>query len=333
MQRNSLGTLLTAVAASLLVAGCGGSGASDVPDRGSLTIGITDAPVDDAAAVVIAMTEFEFKPAGDEPAFKVPVANAPRQLNLVEFTDGASATIIDNEDVPAGNYEWMRIYFDEASSFIQLESDGTMYPLVIPGGAQTGFKLVQGFTVPLNDNVTYMLDFDVRKSVVEPPGLSGPNGEPRRFVLKPAIRMTDVDETGAVEGIVDVSLTDIGNERCLSADPPLTGNAIYVFEGPDAALDDVADEEIDGVGGPLTNDVIDLNVVTGQYEYHLMFLLPGSYTLAFTCSAMADGAGDSDFPLPSDSGFDFDATMNVEVVSGEVKTCDIPSGQSQTDPC
>lgn len=328
MYRTSWIFMPALAALALVVSGCGGGGGGDEPGRGTLSIAVTDAPVDDAAAVVVAMTEFELKPAGGE-AFRVPVAGAPRALDLTDFTDGASATVIDGEDVPAGDYEWMRIYFDESASFIQLESDGAMYPLVIPSGDQTGFKLVSGFTVPVNDSVTYMLDFDVRKSVTEPPGQAGPNGEPRVFILKPAVRIMNVADTGAVEGVIDASLVDLNNERCLAAEPPLTGNAVYVFEGPDAALDDVADEDSDGVDGPLTSDVVEMNETTGEFEYHLMFLLPGPYTIAFTCSAMADGAGDDDYP-PAGSGFDFDATINVEVVSDEVKTCDIPS---ETDPC
>lgn len=319
-------TLAAAAALSTLASGCGSgsSGASGDADRGMISIAVTDAPVDDASAVVIAMTELELKPAGGE-AFSVPVTGAPRELDLTDFTDGASATIVEDEDVPAGGYDWMRIHIDESASYIQLESDGAMYPLVVPSSGQTGFKLVSGFTVPVNGSATYMLDFDVRKSVVEPPGLAGPNGEPRRFVLKPAVRIMNAAETGAVEGVVDASLVDVNNERCLAADPPLTGNAVYVFEGLDTVPDDVADEETDEAAPPLTSDIVEMNDTTGEFEYHLMFLRPGPYTLAFTCSGTADGAGDDDYPAPSDSGFDFDATINVEVVSGEVKTCAIPS--------
>lgn len=319
-------------AAALAVAGCSGSGGSG-DDTGSLSIGITDAPVDDAAAVVVAMTEFEFKPAGGEPAFRVAVDGAPRELDLTDFTDGISATVIDGETVPAGEYEWMRIYFDESLSYIQLESDGTTYPLVIPSGDQTGFKLVQGFTVPVNDSVTYMLDFDVRQSVVEPPGLAGPNGEPRTFLLKPAVRIMNTEDTGAVEGVIDATLVDVNNERCLAAEPEAAGNAVYVFEGRDAVLDDVAEEESDETEGPLTSDIVEMNDSTGEFEYHLMFLLPGEYTLAFTCTAGADGVADTDYPPSAESAFDFDATINVEVVSGEVKNCAIPAGEGQADPC
>lgn len=339
MYRTSHGLVAAGLVTTMLaVAGCGGSDYGDEqvdPNAtGRLSIAITDAPVDEAAAVVIAMTEFEFKPAGDEPSFRVAVEGAPRQLNLIDFTDGAAAVIINGEDVPAGDYEWMRIRFDESLSFVQLETDGTMYPLFIPSGAQTGYKLVHGFNVPVNDDVTYMLDFDVRKSLKEPPGLGIVNGV-RTFLLKPTVRVLNVADSGGVSGVVDMSLVDIMNERCLLAEPPLTGNAVYVFEGMDAVLDDEADEDepSDGIDGPLTSDVVDLNEVTGDYEYHLMFQLPGTYTLAFTCSVMADGASDDDYPDSADSKFDFDAQINVEIVSNEAKACNIPAPDFQADPC
>lgn len=339
MNTRTLGCWTGVFAAALLAAGCGGSNTeSQLPQSttGTLSIGITDAPVDEAAAVVIAMTEFEFKPVGDEPPFTVAVEGAPRQLNLLDFTNGDSEIIIDGEEVPAGDYEWLRIYFDEAASFVQLETDGTMYPLFIPSGAQTGYKLVQGFTVPLNDSVLYMIDFDVRKSLIEPPGLGGPTGN-RTFLLRPTARIVNTADAGSVSGIVDQGLIDVFNPRCADADPPLTGNAVYVFEGADAELDDVADEDTDGRAPPLTSDVVEQNAA-GDYEYMLKFLLPGTYKIAFTCSGMADGATDDDFPVPTDegaehSGFDFDAEIVVEIESNVEKSCPIPAAEGATEPC
>lgn len=325
MQRTSR---ILGLATAATLAACGGSGGSE-PERGAISIAVTDAPVDEAAAVVIAMTELELKPAGGT-AFRVPVIDAPRELDLTDFTNGTAATLIEDEDVPAGEYEWMRIYFDESASYIQLEQDGATYPLVIPSGNETGLKLVSGFTVPVNESVSYVLDFDLRKSVIEPPGQAGPNGEPRRFVLRPVVRIMNAAETGGVEGTVSAALVDVNSERCLASDPPLTGNAVYVFSGADAVLDDVAEEETDDAAPPLTSDVVEMNAASGAFEYHLMFLLPGTYTLAFTCSASADGASDADYPPTPESGFDFDATINVEVVGGEVKTCPIPAETAET---
>ena len=45
--------------------------------------------------------------------------------------------------------------------------DGVTYPLVVPSGAQSGFKIVHAFTVPRQGVADLTLDFDAEKSVLE----------------------------------------------------------------------------------------------------------------------------------------------------------------------
>lgn len=312
-------------AGALVLAGCGGSsGSGDA--TGQVSFSMTDAPVDDVYQVVIAMTEFELKPADGE-AFRVAVipddGQAYRALDLLAFTNGESALLIDGEEVPAGEYEWLRIYFDEDSSYVVENEGGGQYPLFIPSGAQTGYKLVSGFTVPVNDSVAYVLDFDVRKSLRLPPGLGGPNGEERTYLLKPTVRIMNAEETGGVEGTVADELLALNNaETCAG------GDVVYAFEGHD--VDPLAAE------APLVTDVVELNIETGASEYHLAYLLPGDYTLAFSCSASLDD-GETYPPAPpvdpADPAFGFSEQINVTVVSGEVKQCDIPQPLEATEPC
>lgn len=311
-------------AGALVLAGCGGSSGNG-EETGQVSFSMTDAPVDDADQVVIAMTEFELKPADGE-AFRVAVipteGESHRALDLLAFTNGESALLIDGEEVPAGDYEWLRIYFDEDASFVML-NDGLHYPLFIPSGAQTGYKLVSGFTVPVNDSVAYMLDFDLRKSLRLPPGLGGPNGEDRTYLLKPTVRIMNAEETGGVEGAVADDLLALNNaETCAG------GDVVYAFEGHD--IDPMAAE------APLVTDVVDLNIGTGASEFHFAYLLPGDYTLAFSCSASLDD-GETYPPEPptdpADLAFGFSEQTNVIVVSGEVKQCDIPQPLEATEPC
>ena len=321
--------------AAAAIGGCGGGG-GDVPAVGRIVIEVTDAPIDDAEAVLITITDFELKPVGGDsfpvPLFGAALTGGVLELDLTELTNGNTDTLVLAERLPAGESECKRIYFDESTSYIQLQSDGATYPLVIPS-SDVGLSLASRFTVGVNERLTLILDFNLRSSLIEPPGQAGPNGEPRRFVLKPVVRVMNFSDTGRVHGTVDASLVDVNNDRCLAADPTLTGNAVYVFEGPDAVLDDVAAEETDGAAPPLTSDVVEFNVTEGEFEYHLGFLPHGTYTLAFTCSAMADGAGDDDYPPTPESGLDFDATINVEVVTFEDKRCAIPADADQSEPC
>lgn len=312
-------------AGALVLAGCGGSSGGSSDDTGQVSFSMTDAPVDGVDQVVIAMTEFELKPADGE-AFRVAVipseGESHRALDLLAFTNGESALLIDGEEVPAGEYEWLRIYFDEDKSFV-MENDGGLYPLFIPSGAQTGYKLVSGFTVPVNDSVAYILDFDVRKSLRLPPGLGGPSGESRTYLLKPTVRIMNAEETGGVEGTVANELLALNNaETCAG------GDVVYAFEGHD--IEPLAAE------APLVTDVVELNIETGASEYHLAYLLPGDYTLAFSCSASLDD-GETYPPEPpaepTDPEFGFSEQINVTVVSGEVKQCDIPQPLEATEPC
>jgi hypothetical protein len=290
-------------AGALALAACGGSSDSS----GVVSFSMTDAPVHDVDAVVISMTEFELKPASGE-SFRVPVEAAGRELNLLDFTNGESAKIIDAEAVPAGEYEWLRIFFDEGLSYVKVGDE--QYSVFIPSGAQTGYKVVSGFTVPANGSVEYMLDFDVAKSLREPPG-RGRLGEDRSFMLKPTVRIMDVSDTGGVTGLIASELLAENNDETTCAG----GDAVYAFEGGD--VDPLAaDVE------PLVSDIVDRNEVTGDYEYHVMYLLEGAYTLAFTCSASADG-GDGEDYVYTPGELDFSDTLTVDVVDGEVAVCDL----------
>lgn len=312
--KNSFPTAMLATAALIL----GACGSDSKPGTGTLSMSVTDAPVDEAYAVVIAMTEFEFKPA-EGPAFRIAVTEAGRELNLLAFSNGEAALVIDGEEVPAGDYEWLRIYFDEAASYVVLEEGGGTYPLFIPSGAQTGFKLVSGFTVPANDSVAYMLDFDLRKSLRSPPGLGGRFGEDRMFLLRPTVRIMNVAETGGVWGVVADALLAMNNDEASCAG----GNAVYAFEGLN----------VDPLGAgalPLVSDIVELDETEGWHEYRLAYLMPGDYTLAFTCSASADDGVPETYPL---EGLEFSEAINITVVEAQHKRCDIPPAEGQSDPC
>jgi hypothetical protein len=75
---------------------------------------------------------------------------------------------------------------------------------------------------------------------------------------------------------------------------------------------------------------VDFNTETGASEYHFMFLLPGDYTLAFTCSATADDGVAETYPL---EGLEFSAVIEVNIVPDETKQCDIPQDEAATGPC
>jgi hypothetical protein len=295
---------LCAGAAVLALAACGGSGdgsrdgadLTPVTELGALTLRITDAPVDSALRVVVEFTGLEVK-AQAEGQPEIFTFDPPRQIDLLALAGGGSEILLEEEILPAGRYEWIRLKVnagrDASDSFIELD-DGGIYPLFIPSGNQTGLKLVQGFVVPAGGLADFTIDFDLRRSVIAPPGLGGVH------ILKPALRLVDNTEVGAIAGEVLASV---------AADPDCAP-AVYIFTGFDAALG--------GLGSatpPLVSTGVEMDDETGAFEYRAAFLAAGEYTAAFTCDAAADTAEEA-------IAIEFLEAKNAEVFAGQTTIVD-----------
>ncbi len=287
--------LSVAIGAALLAA-CGGGGGGDGGNRtGTLTVGITDAAVEYADAVVVQFTGVELKPRAGA-AFSIDFA--PRSLDLLALQGMDRALLLDGVTVPAGEYEWMRLKVNAdpavgGDSFVRLEQGGEECEMRIPSGDQTGLKLVRGFTVGVGSVTDFTIDFDLRKSVVAPPGqrmpMAGCGGQV--FMLKPALRLVDNLHVGSISGAVDPNL--VASQCGLPTDPPYPGN-VYLF-GPVPVGGTVVPDDDDGVeSDPNGADAITAAIVNPDtFRYTIGFVPPGNYVVAYTCD-LDDPAMDAD---------------------------------------
>ena len=190
-----------------LLAGCGGGGGtgSTEPAMGRISLGVTDAPVDGATAVVVKFTAVELKPEDGE-AFTVTLTPA-QSIDLLALAGGSSRALLEEHSVPAGRYQWVRLLIEaqenQPSSYIDF-AGGARYPLFVPGGSESGLKLIRGFTVATGSISNFTIDFNLRKSVIAPPG-QAPN-----YLLKPVLRMVDNLQIGAIAGTVAPALVTAG---------------------------------------------------------------------------------------------------------------------------
>lgn len=272
----------------LALAGCGGDSS---PSQGSLSLGITDAPVDNANRVVVEFGGVSVKPAtGEAVDFTF---DTPRQIDLLALQGGETELLLDGVVLDAGAYEWVRLSVNAgqnaSDSFIELE-DGSVHALFIPSGNETGLKLVRGFVVPANGSADFTIDFDLRKSITDPQSQGTP------YILKPALRMIDNTEVGTIAGTVDAAIA------AATACSP----AVYVYEGLDVTADDVG-----SAVEPVASGLVKMSDATGEYEYAVAFLLTGDYTVALTCDADADAAD-------SDDDIIFEAQQNATVQIDQV---------------
>jgi hypothetical protein len=292
--------LLAALSFSTLaLAGCGSGGSSDGEQTGALTLGITDAPLDSAASVVVTFTGVELKPKSGEP-FSIDFAS-PKTIDLMTLQGVNRALILDGEVLPVGEYTWMRLKVEAdpqvaGDSYLQLETDGAQCELRVPSGSESGLKLIRGFTIGAGTTTDITIDFDLRKSVVAPPGQQG--GDPlvcggQAFLLKPVLRLIDNLQVGAITGAIDPALIAAACPADLSA--PYPGN-VYLF-GPLPQGETVAPDDYDGiVDDPNGEDALASALVDPDtFEYAIGFVPAGDYVVAYTC-ASDDVEVDADAP-------------------------------------
>ncbi len=277
-----------AAVAALILSACGGSGGGD--DTGSLSLSITDAPVDGAQNVYVQFSSVEVFGSGS--GSQVFNFDPPKQIDLLALQGSASTALLDNVSLPAGAYQWVRLGVDTAGdmdTYIVL-SDGSTEELTIPSGDETGLKLVQGFDVSVTGSSDFTIDFDLRKSVHEMNGA---------YELRPALRLLDNSEIGHIKGNVDGTLI-------ASCDPD-TAYAVYVFEGLNISPDDT---------GSMTTAVT-TSLLDDTYNYEAGFLNAGDYTLALTCQADGDDPALDDLAFGNSIGDGFIATANVTVEANQ----------------
>jgi hypothetical protein len=305
----SLSRILIVATSAALLAACGssdGDGGGQA-QTGFLKVGITDAPVDMAAAVVVKFTGVELKPQGG-PAFSIDFAT-PKSLDLIQLQGEDRALLLDGEEILAGEYEWMRLKVEAdpnvaGDSYLQLEQSGAECEMRIPSGDQTGLKLIRGFTIGAGTTTDFTIDFDLRKSIVAPPGQTTivDTCINQEFLLKTVLRIVDNLQVGTIAGDVDPNLIAA---KCAGSDQdPYPGN-VYLF-GPIPTGADVTPDDYDGVDDALTSAMVNPDT----FRYTIGFVPAGNYRVAYTCD-LDDTEIDADAEFTPPEGIPVTVTVNA----------------------
>lgn len=301
---------LISVGLALLLAGCGSSdGVVSQPETGTgvINIGLTDAPVDEVAEVVVEFTGITLQPASGERIEEI--FDTPKSIDLLTLQNGTTAELLPDLEVPAGNYQWIRLgvnaEFDNVfDSYATRSVGGDQIELRVPGGAQSGIQLNSGFTILQGQSTNLVIDWDLRKALTDPGGQPG-------WLLRRSLRVTDLSAFGRLIGTVDPLLVnDASCANDLMAD---TGNVVYLFQGATATPDDVQDSD--------TSPFVTSNVTQdndGDYVFAIDFLPVGDYTAAFSCTGLNDDPVDDDNADDEVDPFVFSGTIEaIPIVDGE----------------
>ncbi|MDH3614050.1 MAG: DUF4382 domain-containing protein [Gammaproteobacteria bacterium] len=321
-KRSGIG-LVCILAVALAACSGSGSGVEDqsqptppsTGDTGYFNLSISDAPIKDAAKVCIRFDGVELKHANSDERETIDF-DQPEVVNLLANQGANSHPIVTGAEVPAGEYEWIRLKVqaerdlsggandgdptselcdDETENSYLVRDSGGVFNLFIPSGSQRGLQLIKDIIIPVNRTGDYTAEWDLGKSFNGPPGLL-PD-----VMMKPVVKLVANNEVGTLVGGVADEL--IAWEACDAEFSP----SVYVFDDgvePNPFDDPFAVD--DAVATGLVEQQMQEDGST-PWRYSIGFLLAGNYEVAYTCN------GDLFAPL---------AGKPAEILLEEVTTVD-----------
>ncbi len=294
-----------------LLAGCGSCGfdCSDDNDQdaqaASLTLGFSDAPLEELKKVVIEVTAIEFRRDGVDPLVveTFDLSSAPDmgrfKIDLLQFPGTLSQTILTGLTVPADFYDeiFVAINGDDASlSYVLDGEDMARILRVNDGGLSLPGRQIDA------DNQDITVEFGLARALKF-------NANDDSYTLEEdGIRLVDDTLAPSLAGTVDPDLFDAVDE-CEGQDGDDTRwNRVYLYEGTgldQSALADVFDPGAEGSAGRIAPYAAAPLVLGGngwQFFFGYLPSNPDGYTLAFSCNAKEDNARtieDITVPLPA----------------------------------
>ncbi|WP_372625107.1 DUF4382 domain-containing protein [Arsukibacterium sp.] len=281
------------VAAISTLTACGG-GAEDQPQVVQFSLGVSDAPVNGARAVMVCFNEVELTGNGvgnqsfiignDSVAAEAndkcrdsqgTIIPNTRGIDLLLLDGAKSEALVSGAEFTAGNYGQLRLEIAEGS-YVELE-DGSRLPLRVPSNE---LKL-GGLTLSAGGTFSYTLEFDLRKAMVNPVGQAG-------YLLKPTgLRLVDNSEIGHVIGQVAEGILINNNCTVAPVDEKMAVATVYLYQGADRPLDELSDNGGDKTYTPYASTNVYFDGVS-EYNYSIGYIDADTYTAALSCDVTDD---------------------------------------------
>lgn len=203
--------------AVVVFTGCSGGTGSE-GGVGTMTVEMTDAPIDSADAVNVSIERVEVNNQEDSEGW-IALNEVNETYNLLELVNGAT-TVLGSKGLEAGTYNQIRLILAQDGHSVVI--DGEEYAMMVPSGAQTGVKLNINAEIEPDIEYVILLDFDASRSVVK----AGQNNPAVQYLLKPVIKATNKAVTGSIGG---------------SVNPAEAQPVVYAIAGSDTLASTIAD--------------------------------------------------------------------------------------------
>ena len=189
-----------------ILTGCGGGGGSSSGGTGTLSLSMTDA-ASDFAAVYVTIDEVQIHLGGNDSSPNnwrpINMQRRPITVNLLTLTNEVREQL-GLVDLPTGDYTQVRLIigntpensgYPYANYVVDKNIPPNIYELKVPSGNNTGFKIVENFTIEKDQTLELVLDFDASRSIIQ----AGASGQ---WLLKPTVKIDYLREASIVKGRV-----------------------------------------------------------------------------------------------------------------------------------
>jgi len=278
-------TVVAVLGLTLLMA-CGGSSSSG--STGAMSVHLVDGPISGYQEINVDIQSVEISGSNGW----ITLGTPNKTINLLTLTGGVSETLASGATLPAGHYQQMRLILGTGST-VKL-ADGTVQPLKVPSGMQSGIKLIVSFDVASGTTADVWIDFDAAHSIqVVQAGASG------QYLLRPTIRAYDKTVTGSIHG----TLTDGGTAAGLS------GAMVYAETLDGSGHAQIARSTVTDANGGYTLDLLPV----GSTYYVVSQPVVGTTPKAYDAKASDAFALSATTPV-----FTYSAAFSADAATGTV---------------
>jgi hypothetical protein len=298
----------------LVMSACGGSDSTSSPEpnaQAKFSLGISDAPIDEADSVFIEIDEITIS--GTETKVITEFTNENNDIvetikvNLLDFQGTDQLKIIDEAQglvIAPGTYS-MELLVVDTGSYVLLENDATEYSIKVPSSRlRLGDFEVASTSIQVGDTPAYTIEFSLRESLVMRGNTPTKNG----FIIKPH-GVHIVSEYGTLKGNISADNTNLGS--CI----------VYLYEGEPTELGDSYDADDETFVGDIPTATAPLisTLVAVDGAYSIGFVPTGNYTVALMCGTdIDDNVQYNALTIPSL----VENIATVSIIKGDVTTVD-----------
>ena len=209
--KNKIACLFVVLMVPWLLLSCGDEDSS----KGTLSMNITDArpllPAD-TQNVYITFDEVLVHRSGGSWS-SAPMAETPYTIDLLQFSDGASTSLVPPVQLETGKYTQIRLGILSGSIVIGEEE----YPLEVPSDSLKTDKNFD-FGVESGGAVNLVVDFDLSQSIVESSG---------EYHLKPVIHLNEAQTAATIQGSIAADTFEVDTEVFDAIVTVTNGDEVY----------------------------------------------------------------------------------------------------------